>query len=76
MNMQQISSIQGNANAAVVGTYTIMNANKTKVIVPPLALQKEYVEKIEVIDNQKDTINRSIEESQKLFDYTMDKYFG
>ena len=68
--------IQGNANAAVVGTYTIMNANKTKVIVPPLALQKEYVEKIEVIDNQKDTINRSIEESQKLFDYTMDKYFG
>ena len=68
--------IQGNANAAVVGTYTIMNANKTKVIVPPLALQKDYVERVKAIDNQKDTINRSIVESQKLFDYTMDKYFG
>lgn len=71
-----MDQIQGNANAAVVGTYTIMNANKTKVVVPPLSLQKEYVEQVSVIDGQKGKIKQSIAETQKLFDYTMDKYFG
>lgn len=71
-----IDQIQGNANAAVVGTYTIMNANKTRVVVPPISLQKEYVERVSIIDGQKDKIKQSITETQKLFDYTMDKYFG
>lgn len=71
-----VNQIQGNANAAVVGTYTITNANKTKVVVPPIELQKKYVQKVELIDHQKTTISKSIEETQKLFDYTMDKYFG
>lgn len=71
-----VNQIQGNANAAVVGTYTIMNAKKTRVIVPPRDLQKQYVEKVESIDKQKAFINQSIAETQKLFDYTMDKYFG
>lgn len=70
-----VNQIQGNANAAVVGTYTIMNAKKTRVIVPPRDLQKQYVEKVESIDKQKAFINQSIAETQKLFDYTMDKYF-
>ena len=46
------------------------------IILPQLALQKSFAEKIAAIEQQKDTINRSIAESQKLFDYTMDKYFG
>ncbi len=71
-----IDQIQGNANAAVVGTYTIMNANKTRVVVPPISLQKEYVERVSIIDGQKGKIKQSIAETQKLFDYTMDKYFG
>ena len=71
-----MNQIQSNANAAVVGTYTIMNAKKTKVIMPPIALQKEYVKKVEHIEQQKEVIARAITETQKLFDYTMDKYFG
>ena len=71
-----IRQIQGNANAAVVGTYTIMNAKKTKVVVPPISLQKKYVAIVESIEKQKDAISQSIAETQKLFDYTMDKYFG
>lgn len=71
-----VSQIQGNANAAVVGTYTIMNAKKTKVVVPPRSLQKKYVDIVESIDKQKAAISQSIAETQKLFDYTMDKYFG
>ena len=49
---------------------------KTKIIVPPLDLQNEFAVKIEKIEKQKEAINKSIEETQKLFDYTMDKYFG
>lgn len=44
--------------------------------IPPLSMQKSFAEKIENIERQKDTITRSIAETQKLFDYTMDKYFG
>ncbi len=45
----------------------------------PLAdikLQQSFAKKIEAIEKQKENINQSIAETQKLFDYTMDKYFG
>ena len=70
------NQIQGNANAAVVGTYTITNANKTMVFLPPLDFQKEYVRKVEAIDRQKELINQSIKDVQTLFDAKMDYYFG
>lgn len=44
--------------------------------IPPLSLQEEFAEKIELIEKQKDAISKSIKETQKLFDYTMDKYFS
>ena len=43
---------------------------------PPLSLQQSFAAKIESIEKQKDAISQSIAETQKLFDYTMDKYFG
>ena len=46
------------------------------VILPPFQLQQQFAEKIEAIEHQKTLIKKSIEETQKLFDYTMDKYFG
>lgn len=46
------------------------------VIIPPLSLQQEFAKKIELIEKQKEAINKSIKETQVLFDYTMDKYFG
>lgn len=46
------------------------------LISPPLSLQQSFAEKIEAIERQKTNINASIAETQKLFDYTMDKYFG
>lgn len=44
--------------------------------VPPIEFQREFADKIQAIESQKESINRSLAESQKLFDYTMDKYFG
>lgn len=49
---------------------------KVKAILPPIALQQSFAKKIEAIEKQKENINQSIAETQKLFDYTMDKYFG
>lgn len=47
-----------------------------EIPIPPLQLQQQFAEKIEAIEHQKTLIKKSIEETQKLFDYTMDKYFG
>lgn len=46
------------------------------ILVPPSQLQKLFAEKVVTIERQKASINASIAETQKLFDYTMDKYFG
>lgn len=51
-----------------ISTYT--------TIVPPISLQQSFASKIESIEKQKATIAQSIAETQKLFNYTMDKYFG
>lgn len=44
--------------------------------IPPLSLQQEFAEKIEAIERQKTLVQQSIDETQTMFDYTMDKYFG
>lgn len=46
------------------------------LIVPPISLQQEFAEKVEAIERQKALVQESIEETQTMFDYTMDKYFG
>ena len=46
------------------------------LISPPMTEQEAFATKIEAIERQKASINASIAETQKLFDYTMDKYFG
>lgn len=71
-----VNQIKGNANAAVVGTYTISNAKKTRVILPPLSLQQEYVRKVQHIDKQKELIAKSIKETETLFNSRMDYYFN
>ena len=45
-------------------------------LVPPLSLQQEFAEKVEAIERQKALVQQSIEETQTMFDCTMDKYFG
>lgn len=59
---------QPNLNTAIMKAF--------KQILPPLSMQKQYIAKIESIEKQKAAINQSIAETQRLFDYTMDKYFG
>ena len=62
--------------SSTVAHVNIKDFKKFVVPVPPLSLQQEFAEKIESIEKQKDAISQSMAETQKLFDYTMDKYFG
>lgn len=59
---------QKNINLAIL--------NSLLIPVPPLSLQQSFAEKIQSIEKQKETIRASIADTQKLLDYTMDKYFG
>lgn len=59
---------QKNINLAIL--------NSMNIPVPPLSLQQSFAAKIESIEKQKSAISKSIAETEKLFDYTMDKYFG
>ena len=49
---------------------------KSLIPIPPLSLQQSFANKIEAIEKQKSAISKSIAETEKLFEYTMDKYFG
>lgn len=66
--LAQKAVAQPNINAEQYGNLLIC--------VPPMELQESYAKQIQIIESQKQSINRSIAESQKLFGYTMDKYFG
>ena len=48
----------------------------TLVCCPPLALQQQFAEKIEAIEQQKERIRQSLAEVQLLFDSRMDYYFN
>lgn len=61
----------GLQNIGSVGTIKAI-----RIALPPIQIQESFAKKIQSIESQKESINRSIAESQKLFDYTMDKYFG
>lgn len=49
---------------------------KVKIIVPPIELQNRFAEFVKQIDKQKFEIQKSLEETQKLQESLMNKYFG
>jgi type I restriction enzyme S subunit len=44
--------------------------------IPNIELQNQFAERIKIIEKSKIEIQKSIEETQKLFDSLMEKYFG
>ena len=64
------------ANHAAQPVISNITLKEVKVLFPPLSLQEEFAEKVEAIERQKALVQQSIDETQTMFDYTMDKYFG
>ena len=71
-----VDSLPLRGNGGAIPQLTIPMVKDIQIILPPIELQQSFADKIEVIERQKANINASIAETQKLFDYTMDKYFG
>ena len=56
-----------------------LNGNMIKnfqVLVPPIELQKEYVDFVHQINKSKVAVQKALEQTQTLFDSLMQKYFG
>ena len=68
--------LENNSSKSTIKNVGLKAIRNYKMIIPPLSLQQSFAAKIELIEKQKTAIGKSIEETQKLFDYTMDKYFG
>ncbi|MBQ0087000.1 MAG: restriction endonuclease subunit S [Bacteroidales bacterium] len=66
----------GSAQTATINQITSKMLDEIQLNVPSLEKQAIFAQKIQSIESQKASINQSIAETQKLFDYTMDKYFG
>ncbi len=49
---------------------------KTKILVPPLDKQIEYVSFVEQVDKSKFAVQQTLDKAQELFDSLMQKYFG
>lgn len=71
-----IDSLHLKGAGVAIPQLTIPMVKNIGIITPPIFLQKSFADKIEVLEGQKAAISKSISETQKLFDYTMDKYFG
>ena len=46
------------------------------VLLPPLELQQQFSDFVAIIDKSKAAVQKSLEETQLLFDSLMQKYFG
>ena len=78
MNTKEMKAVlkmmgKGAVNQSNINSKELRNI---QIIIPPLSLQQSFADKINVIEQQKAAITQSIAETQKLFDYTMDTYFG
>ena len=67
-----ILSLNRGGTQKFVSLKTIRNL---PIILPPLALQKQFAEKIQAIEAQKELVKKSIAETQQLLDSRMDYYF-
>ena len=75
-NSQNALLVMSKSNAATREALPKSMMEKYSICIPPLSLQQEFAEKVEAIERQKALVQQSIEETQTMFDCTMDKYFG
>ena len=78
LNNQKIKDriIEIFANGGAQSFLSLKSISRIPIILPPLALQQQFADKISAIEAQKELVKQSIAETQALLDYTMDYYFN
>ncbi len=59
---------QPNLNTAIMKVY--------KQVIPPIELQRDFIKFVEQVDKSKVAVQKSLDETQQLFDSLMQEYFG
>lgn len=69
----QVISQSKTATMTTIGQDGIL---KTDIILPPIELQKQFLQFIEQVDKSKVAVQKALDEAQTLFDSLMQEYFG
>ena len=72
INIFKRKNVSGSSYLAL----TIEKFKKMKMIIPPIDLQNQFSEIVKQIDKQKFEIEKSLKETQELYESLMEKYFG
>jgi type I restriction enzyme S subunit len=62
-------------SGAAIQRYTLTKINSFQLIVPPLALQNQFAERVAIIEEQKAIAQASLERSEELFNSLLQKAF-
>ena len=75
-NAEMYKSIRSNMGGAAITRLTIAKLQKIMVIVPPLPLQKQFAAFVKRVDQQKQTVQQSLEKLELMKNALMQEYFG
>ena len=73
--MQEADILSG-VRAVTADNIEFNSLKQRAMIVPPIELQKEYVNFLEQVDKSKVVVQKALDEAQLLFDSLMQEYFG
>jgi type I restriction enzyme, S subunit len=62
-------------SGAAIQRYTLLKINMFRIALPPLSLQTQFAQKIQLIEQQKDLAKQSLKESEDLFQSLLQKAF-
>lgn len=68
--------IEEGTGGAAQQHFNVGKYNKLRLMLPPMDLQKEFVEFVAQVDKSKVAVQKSLDETQLLFNSLMQKYFG
>ena len=75
-NYQRLLWNIATAGGATREAITKQQIEELQLIVPPIDLQKQFMEFVKQVDKSKVAVQKSLDETQKLFDSLMQEYFG
>ena len=68
--------VAGCVNGAVTKSITKTELKKMPVVLPPIELQRRFVDFVQQINKSKVVVQKALDEAQTLFDSLMQEYFG
>lgn len=75
-NAEMYKSIRSNMGGAAITRLTIAKLQKIMVIVPPLPLQKQFATFVKRVDQQKQTVQQSLEKLELMKKALMQEFLG